>query len=136
MYAIGDRPQIYSAQEVHTVGDVGHSIPRIYVVVDNRQANSQELIIEMDGKLCDQVVSILIDPGSKYSYSNPDLMYKCGFRKENLVGTVGYRYEEVSSTLGKSLCISVKWHAYNNTFECISIGIYRMLLRMDCYTFT
>ena len=35
----------------------------------------------MDGKLCDQVVSILIDPRSNYSYINPDLVDKCGLRK-------------------------------------------------------
>jgi len=32
----GGKPHIYSAQEVHTIGDVGQSIPRIYVAVDNR----------------------------------------------------------------------------------------------------
>jgi len=37
--------------------------------------------MEMDGKICDQVISILINPGSNYSYVNPDLVDKCGFRK-------------------------------------------------------
>jgi len=36
----------------------------------------------MDDMLCDQVVSILIDPRSNYSYINPNLVDKCGFRKE------------------------------------------------------
>jgi len=36
----------------------------------------------MDGKLCDQVVSILIDTGSNYSYISPDLVDKCGSNKE------------------------------------------------------
>jgi len=35
----------------------------------------------MEGKLCDQVVSILIDPGSDYSYFNPNLVDKCGLNK-------------------------------------------------------
>lgn len=42
----------------------------------------QESIIEMDGKLCDQVVSILIDPRYNYIYSNPALVHKCGLRIE------------------------------------------------------
>ena len=63
----GGIPQIYSAQEAHIVGDVGHNIPQIYVTVENKKANHHESIIEMDGKLDDQVVSILIDPGSNYS---------------------------------------------------------------------
>ena len=45
---------------MHTVGDVCHKIPWIYVVVDNRKKDHQKCIIEMDGKLCDKVVSILI----------------------------------------------------------------------------
>jgi len=66
---------------VHIVWDVGHRIPHIYAVVDNRQAYYQTFIIEMDDRLCDQVVSILFDPGSNYSYVNPDLVDKCGLRK-------------------------------------------------------
>ena len=42
----------------------------------------QPSIIEMDSKLCDQFVSILIDPRSNYSYINPKLVDKCGVRKE------------------------------------------------------
>ena len=77
-YWSGGRPHIYNSQEVHIVGDVGHSIPWIYAVVDNRQAYYQASIIEMDSKICDQVDSILIDPGSNYSYINPNLADKCG----------------------------------------------------------
>jgi len=58
----GGRPKIYSAQEAQTVGDVGQSIPCIYVAVENRQAEHQTSIIEMDGKLYDQVISIFIEP--------------------------------------------------------------------------
>lgn len=66
---------------MHTVGDVGHSIPRIYVVVENTQVDHQTSIIEMGGKLCDQVFSILIDPRYNYNYINPNPVDKCGLRK-------------------------------------------------------
>jgi len=36
----------------------------------------------MEGKLCGQFVSILIELGSNYIYVNPDLVDKCGLRKE------------------------------------------------------
>ncbi len=36
----------------------------------------------MDIKLCDQVVSIFIEPGSRYSYVSLDLVDKCGLSKE------------------------------------------------------
>ena len=64
------------------VGDVGKSIPHIYVALDNKKEDHQASIIEMDGKLCDQFVFILIDPGSNYSFVNLDLVDKCGLNKE------------------------------------------------------
>ena len=46
-----------------------------------RLEDHQASIIEMHGKIFDQVVSILIDPRSNYSYVNPGLVDKCGLRK-------------------------------------------------------
>jgi len=62
----------------------------------------------MDGKLCDQVVSILIDPGSNYSYVNPNLVDKCGLNKEvdaKYWLVHGYMYKQKSSSLCESLFI-------------------------------
>ena len=36
----------------------------------------------MDNKIFDQVIYILIDPGSNYSYVNTNLVHKCVLRKE------------------------------------------------------
>lgn len=78
----GGRPNIYSAQEAHTVGDIGHIIPQIYVVVDNRQEDHQVSIIDMDDMLCDQFISILIDPRPNYSYLNPAMVDNSSLGKE------------------------------------------------------
>jgi len=78
----GGRPKIYSVQEAQTIGDVGQSIPHIYATMENEQEKHQESIIEMDCKLCDQFISILIDHGSNYSYVSPDLVDNCGLNKE------------------------------------------------------
>jgi len=78
----GGRPHIYIAQEVQNARDVGQRIPCIYAVLDNRKENHQAFIIEMEGKLCDQVFSILIDPGSNSSYVNANLVDKCCLHKE------------------------------------------------------
>ena len=63
------------------MGYFGQSIPRIYASLDNIHADHQASIIEMYGKLCDKVFSILIDLGSNYSYVNPNLVDKCGLNK-------------------------------------------------------
>jgi len=36
----------------------------------------------MEDKLCDQFISILIDPGSNYSYVSPNSVDKCVLSKE------------------------------------------------------
>ena len=54
----------------------------LLATLDNKQADHQETVIEMDGKLCDQVVSILVDPGSNYGNVSPDMVDKCGLNKE------------------------------------------------------
>ena len=36
----------------------------------------------MNGKPCDQVISILIDPRSSCGYVSPNLVDKCGLSKE------------------------------------------------------
>jgi len=78
----GSRTHIYSAQEAHTIAYVGQSILRIYEAVDNRQVDHQTSIIEIEGKLHDQVVSNLIDLGTNYSYISLNLMDECSMNKE------------------------------------------------------
>jgi len=46
-----------------------------------------------------------------------------------LVSAVGYRYKEVSSSLGKSLYILLEWYVYHNISKCITIGIIQYVVR-------
>jgi len=41
-------------------------------------------MIEMEGKLYDQVICILIDPRSNYNYMSLELVDKCGLIKDLL----------------------------------------------------
>ena len=78
----GGKPSIYSAWEVHTIGDVQKIIPWISVVLYNKQEEHQATIIEMDHELCDLFVTILINPKSNYMYVSSDFVDKCGLNKE------------------------------------------------------
>lgn len=77
----GGEPYIYSAQEVQVIEDICQIIPWIYVEVDKRKTDDQAFIIEIEGKLCDQFVFILIDLGSNYGYFSPDLVDQCQLNK-------------------------------------------------------
>ena len=53
------------------------SVPRIYAALDNKQADHQSNMIEIEGMLNDQVVSVLIDSGANHSYIDPRVVDKC-----------------------------------------------------------
>ena len=46
---------------------VVRAVPRIYAALEDRQADHQSTVVEVAGKIIDQSVSILIDPGSTHS---------------------------------------------------------------------
>ena len=63
----------YNIQEAKTVGQVARAFPRIYVALEDRQADHQSTVVEVAGKTVEQYVSILIDPGSTHSYITPSV---------------------------------------------------------------
>jgi hypothetical protein len=45
--------------------------------LDNKQADHQASVVEMEGMISNHLVSILIDPGSNLSYVSPQTVEKC-----------------------------------------------------------
>jgi hypothetical protein len=68
------RTTVHNLQEASTVGDMGRSMHRINAVVDGRQVDHQSTIVEVEGKIHDNHISILIDPGASLSYVTPGLV--------------------------------------------------------------
>jgi hypothetical protein len=56
---------------------VARSVPQIYADLDNNQADHQASVVEIEGMISNQLVSILIDPGSNLSYIAPNTVDKC-----------------------------------------------------------
>ena len=54
-------------QEASTVGDVACKIPKINAALEERQADFKPTMIELEGKLQTQSISILVDPGDSPS---------------------------------------------------------------------
>jgi hypothetical protein len=52
------------------VEDMGGIMLRIYASLDNEQAEYQSLMIEVEGKIDNQPITILIDSGASRSYIN------------------------------------------------------------------
>ena len=60
-----------------TLGDLERTIPRINAALENRKADYQTSMVEVEGKLNQTPIYILIDPGDRLSYISPDLVEKC-----------------------------------------------------------
>jgi hypothetical protein len=53
------------------VEDMGRYVPRIYATLDNKQAEYQFHMIEVEGMINNQTLAILIDSGDSHSYIDP-----------------------------------------------------------------
>ena len=63
------------------MGQVARAVPRIYAALEDHQADHQSTMVEVAGKIIEQSVSILIDPGSTHSYITPILVEICALKK-------------------------------------------------------
>jgi hypothetical protein len=56
---------------------VAKSVPQIYAALHNNQDNHQASVVEIEGMIFNQLVSVLIDPGSNLSYIAPKVVERC-----------------------------------------------------------
>ena len=59
------------------VGDLARGMPRINVALENRQAEYQTSMVEVEGMINQTLVTILIDLGASLSYIAPQIVEKC-----------------------------------------------------------
>ena len=69
------------------MGDLARTMPRINAALENRQAYYQTSMVEVEGKINQIPIAILIDPRSSLSYISPNLVEKCKLHVENFVSS-------------------------------------------------
>ena len=60
-----------------TIGELARRMPRINTALENRQADYQNSMVEVEGMIKQTPVTILIDPGASLSYIAPQIVEKC-----------------------------------------------------------
>jgi hypothetical protein len=65
---------VHNVQQAKIVEDMGINVPRIYAALDNKQAEYQSHMIEVEGMINIQTIVILIDLGSSHSYIDPKMV--------------------------------------------------------------
>ena len=65
------------------MGPETRTVPRIYAVTEDHQADHQSTTIEVDGNIADQSISVFvfIDLGSTHNYITPRLVEMCTLKK-------------------------------------------------------
>lgn len=72
---------VHSIQEATTIGEIARSVPQISAALENRQAEYQTSMVEVEGTLKHTPISILIDLGASLSYVSPSIVEKCQLQK-------------------------------------------------------
>ena len=52
-------------------------MPKICTALENRQAEHETSMVEVEGRIKNQPISILIDPGTNLSYISPRIVDLC-----------------------------------------------------------
>jgi hypothetical protein len=65
---------VHNVQQAETVEDMGINVPRIYAALDNKKAEYQSHMIEVEGMINNQTIAILIDSVSSHSYIDPKMV--------------------------------------------------------------
>jgi hypothetical protein len=65
---------VHNVQQVEIVEDMGINVPRIYASLDNKQVEYQSHMIEVEGMINNQTISILIYSGASHSYIDPKML--------------------------------------------------------------
>jgi hypothetical protein len=75
---------VHNVQQDDTVEDMGRNVPRIYAALDNKQVEFQSHMIEVEGKINNQTIAILIDSGASHSYLDPKMVERFHFPRSKL----------------------------------------------------
>ena len=65
---------VHNVQQFETMEDIGRNVPRIHAALDNKQAEYQPHMIEVEGMINNQTIVILIDSRANHSYIDPKMV--------------------------------------------------------------
>jgi hypothetical protein len=110
-------------------------MPQIYVAVDNKQVDHQDLVVEIEGMITNHLVYILINPGSNLSYIAPKAIDKCKLQphkdaKPWLVQLATGTKRKVSKVI-RSCQFTMGEFPTQATLNILPLGSYNLLISMD-----
>jgi hypothetical protein len=117
------------------VNDVEISVPKIYVAVENKQAYHHTFVVELEGIIAKQPISILIDLRYNLSYVSPQVVESRAFHRKRhakawLVQLATKTKRKVGEVIEKCPFEMSGLHT-QETLNILPLGSYDVLLGMD-----
>jgi hypothetical protein len=127
--------RVHNVQRAKIVGDMGRNVPRIYATLDNKKAEYQSHMIEVEGMINNQTITILIDLGDNHSYIDPKMVESLHFPRskhgKSWLVQLATRAKKKVNEMVKSCLMDkngLSTRAYLNIFP---LGSYDCLIGMD-----
>jgi hypothetical protein len=126
---------VHNLQEASTVGDMGRSLHRINAAIDGRQADHQSSLVEVEGKIHDTQISVLIDPQATLGYITPDVVELNKLKKQKhekswLVQLATGTKRKVVNFIS-DLEFNLDGQKIRTNLNIIPLGSYDMIIGMD-----
>jgi hypothetical protein len=89
---------VHNVQQAETVEYMGSRIPRIYATLENKQAEYQSHMIEVEGMINNHDFTILIDSDASHTYIDPKMVESLNLPQawKILVSVAGYMNQKKS----------------------------------------
>jgi hypothetical protein len=126
---------VHTVQQAKTVEDMGSRMLQIYASLDNKQAEFQSHMIEVEGMINNRPLVILIDSGSSHSYVDPRVaeilhLTRSKHEKSWLVQLAIGTKRKVTE-LVKSCSVDMKGMSTKAELSILPLGSYDCLIGMD-----
>jgi hypothetical protein len=114
---------------------MGINVPRIYAALDNKQAEYQSHMIEVEGMINKQTLAILIDSGASHSYIDPKMVKSFQFPRikhgKSLLVQLATGARRKVNEMVKSCLIDMNGLNTRADLNILPLGSYECLIGMD-----
>ena len=126
---------VHNVQQVDTVEEMGRNVPRIYAALDNKQVEFQSHMIEVEGKINNQTIVILIDSGASHSYMDPKMVERLHLPRRKLgkswLVQLDTRAKRKINEMVKACPMDMNGLRSKEDLNIIPLGSYECLIGMD-----
>jgi hypothetical protein len=126
---------VHNVQQAEIVEDMGNRIPRIYAALDNKQAEFQSHMIEVEGMINNQPFTILINSGASHSYIDPRVVESLHLSRskheKSWLVQLATGTKRKFTELVKSCPVDMNGLSTKDELNVLPLGSYDCLIGMD-----